>query len=60
MVKFKNVLTNDIWTTLVGKTNEKIDNSILFSSKYARTAEEYDNDVICIKNNDDLKNVGEI
>lgn len=48
----------DIITTLIEKTIEKIDNSILFSTNHTlNTTTHYDNDIPCINNNDELKNI---
>jgi len=47
----------DIITTLIEKTNEKIYNSILYSTNHTlNTTVDYDNDFPCINNNDELKN----
>jgi len=48
----------DIITTLIEKVDEKIDNSLLFSTNHTRnTTAVYENDdcIPCINNNDELK-----
>jgi len=49
----------DIVTTLIEKFDEKIDNSLLFSTNHTlNTTADYENDFIpCINNNDELKSV---
>ncbi|KAL4098136.1 hypothetical protein QTP88_022798 [Uroleucon formosanum] len=47
----------DIITTLIEKTNEKLDNSVLFSTNHTlNNIADYDNDIPCINSNDELKN----
>jgi hypothetical protein len=47
----------DIITTLIEKTNEKLDNSVLFSTNHTlKNTADYNNDIPCININDELKN----
>jgi len=47
----------DIITTLIEKTNDKLDNSVLYSTNHPlNSTADYDNDIPCINSNEELQN----